>query len=78
MYRIIMSFILLLLGIVFVAGGVWLAVLGGSPFYVSSGIVLVIVAVLIARQDRRAGLLYAVLLAATLLSASLRLAAVTG
>jgi quinoprotein glucose dehydrogenase len=57
----------LLCGLGLVIGGIRLAELGGSPFYVSSGIVLVIVAVLIARQDRRAGLLYAVLLAATLL-----------
>lgn len=54
-------------GLGLLVGGIRLAALGGSPFYVSAGIVLTIVGVAIARRDRRAGLLYGVFLAATLL-----------
>src|ERR1700677_3276215 len=54
-------------GLGLMIGGIQLAALGGSPFYFSAGIVLTIVGVLIARRDRRAGLLYGAFLAAVLL-----------
>jgi quinoprotein glucose dehydrogenase len=39
-YRIILSLILVLLGLVFVTGGAWLAALGGSPYYLIAGIAI--------------------------------------
>jgi quinoprotein glucose dehydrogenase len=54
-------------GLGLMIGGIRLAALGGSPFYLSAGIVLTIVGGLIARHDRRAGLLYGVFLTAALL-----------
>ena len=40
MYRIILSVIVLLLGLALAAGGVWLATLGGSWFYILLGVLL--------------------------------------
>ncbi|WP_163269883.1 PQQ-binding-like beta-propeller repeat protein [Chelativorans alearense] len=47
MYRIIISWIVLLLGAVLAAGGVWLAALGGSWFYLLWGVLLVVSGALI-------------------------------
>jgi quinoprotein glucose dehydrogenase len=64
-YRKIMSFILLLLGVVLVAGGVWLAVLGGSLYYVIAGIAIALSGWLL-RKGRAIGLLlYALTLLGT-------------
>src|SRR5690606_38046167 len=41
-YRIVLSIIVILLGLVLVAGGIWLAAVGGSWFYILLGILLVI------------------------------------
>lgn len=40
MYRVVLSLIVILLGLVLAAGGVWLAVLGGSWFYIVWGVLL--------------------------------------
>ena len=37
MYRTIVSFVLALLGVALLAGGIWLAALGGSFFYILLG-----------------------------------------
>lgn len=46
-------------------GGVWLLAVGGSPYYIATGIVLLAVAWLIARRHPAAFLLYAVVLIGT-------------
>lgn len=46
MYRIIISLLVLLLGAALLAGGVWLAAVGGSWFYVLLGLGLIVSAVL--------------------------------
>jgi quinoprotein glucose dehydrogenase len=64
-YRLILSSILLLLGIVFVVGGVWLAALGGSMYYVIAGLAIVVSGWLVL-QRRASGLtLYALTLLVT-------------
>jgi quinoprotein glucose dehydrogenase len=65
-YRIIMSIILLLLGAVFVVGGVRLAVLGGSLYYVSAGIAIFLSGWLLLRRRATGLLLYALTLLGTL------------
>ncbi|MGD7069091.1 glucose/quinate/shikimate family membrane-bound PQQ-dependent dehydrogenase [Acetobacter sp. AAB5] len=55
-----------ILGVFLAGGGIWLALLGGSCFYVVCGIVLLATAVLLWRRRREALWLYAVLVAATL------------
>ena len=54
------------LGFVLGGGGVWLAILGGSSFYMACGLGLVATAVLLWRQRREALWLYAVISAGTL------------
>jgi quinoprotein glucose dehydrogenase len=61
-----MSFILLLLGIVFVAGGVWLAVLGGSLYYVIAGIAISLSGWLLLKRRTSGLILYALTLLGTL------------
>ncbi|MDO6414702.1 glucose/quinate/shikimate family membrane-bound PQQ-dependent dehydrogenase [Sphingomonas sp. BIUV-7] len=58
--------ICLLLGIVTGVPGAWLAGLGGSPYYLILGLALAANAVLLWRGARRAYLLYAVILLATM------------
>jgi glucose dehydrogenase len=66
MLTVVTGWILLLLGAALGAGGVWLAVLGGSWAYIAIGIGLLVSGVLLVRR-RRAGLgVYATLLIATL------------
>ncbi|HET6618824.1 MAG TPA: hypothetical protein VFG64_02720 [Dongiaceae bacterium] len=51
MYRIVLSVLVALLGLALLAGGIWLAALGGSWFYILLGIALVVSAgLLLARQ----------------------------
>ncbi|TWG99350.1 quinoprotein glucose dehydrogenase [Mesorhizobium sp. J18] len=65
MYRTTISLLVLLLGIVLLGGGVWLAVLGGSWFYILLGLALIISAALLLAR-RPVGLsLYALTLLAT-------------
>jgi quinoprotein glucose dehydrogenase len=66
MYRIIMSFVLLLLGIVFVAGGVRLAVLGGSLYYLIAGIAICLSGWLLLKRRSSGLTLYALTLLGTL------------
>jgi quinoprotein glucose dehydrogenase len=66
MYRIILSAIVFLMGAVLLAGGVWLASLGGSWFYIALGLALVSAGAL-TWAGRAIGLaIYAVALLATL------------
>ena len=66
MYRTVLSFLLILLGVALFGGGVWLAALGGSWFYIVLGAALAASgALLLARRD--SGLmLYAATLLVTL------------
>ncbi|WP_353641450.1 membrane-bound PQQ-dependent dehydrogenase, glucose/quinate/shikimate family [Mesorhizobium sp. WSM2239] len=66
MYRIAVSFVVIVLGLVLVAGGVWLAVIGGSWFYILWGALLVASGSLILLR-RAAGLaLYGITILVTL------------
>jgi len=65
MYRIIMSFIVLLLGIAFVMGGVRLAVLGGSLYYLIAGIAIALSGWLLLRRRAIGLILYALTLLGT-------------
>ena len=56
-----------LLGLVLAAGGAWLATLGGSWYYLLTGIVLIISAVQLARARASAFALYALALVATVI-----------
>jgi len=62
---IVLLLIFALLGLVLVAGGIWLAALGGSVYYAVAGAVLLAVAVMVRSRRSSAQLLYALLLAAT-------------
>ena len=67
MVSVITGWLLIVLGALLGAGGVWLAILDGSWAYIGLGVGLVITGVLLARR-RRAGLgVYAALLVATLI-----------
>jgi quinoprotein glucose dehydrogenase len=55
-----------LIGAASIAGGVWLSTLGGSPYYLITGIALVVTAWLLAIRSAEALRLYAVLLVGTL------------
>lgn len=52
-------------GLYLLVGGVWLSALGGSPYYVISGVVLVVIAILLYRRRAAALGLYALLLLCT-------------
>jgi quinoprotein glucose dehydrogenase len=64
-YRTIMSLILLLLGAVFVVGGVWLAALGGSLYYAIAGIAIALSGWLLLRRRATGLMLYALTLLGT-------------
>jgi quinoprotein glucose dehydrogenase len=66
MYRIIMSLILLLLGIVLAVGGARLVVLGGSLYYVIAGIALALSGWLLLKRHASGLICYALLLLGTL------------
>ncbi|WBO21317.1 glucose/quinate/shikimate family membrane-bound PQQ-dependent dehydrogenase [Sphingomonas abietis] len=61
------ALIFLLVGIAAFAGGGWLAVLGGSPYYVVLGVAMLVEAWLLWRGHRLAYPLYAAVIVATLL-----------
>lgn len=63
----ILGSLLLLIGLVVGAAGVWLATLGGSLYYVLAGIGLVLSGVLLVRRAQEALWLYALIVAATLI-----------
>jgi len=56
-----------LVGFVLLAGGGWLIVLQGSPYYLLAGAALMATGVMLARRHPAAGLVYAATLAATLI-----------
>ena len=67
MLTVVTGWVLVVLGALLGAGGVWLALLGGSWAYIALGIWLLITGVLLARR-RRVGLaVYAAMLVATLI-----------
>ena len=57
----------MLIGLYLVVGGGWLFGLGGSLYYLVSGVVLVTVSVLLLKSRREALLLYAALLLGTVI-----------
>jgi quinoprotein glucose dehydrogenase/quinate dehydrogenase (quinone) len=59
--------VLVLIGAIVGAGGVWLVVLGGSPYYALGGAMVLASGVLVSRGDQRGAWLYAAFLAASLL-----------
>ncbi len=67
MLSIITGLLLIVLGVLLGAGGVWLAVLGGSWAYIVLGIGLAATGVLLARRRRTALGVYALLLVVTLI-----------
>lgn len=60
--RIILSLLFAIIGAVLAVGGVRLAMLGGSPFFVAFGVVMLVTAVLIFKRSIAARWLYALLL----------------
>lgn len=66
MLSIVTGGLLALLGAVILVGGVWLAALGGSPFYTVMGLGLVVSGILVARRKRAGLAVYAALLILTL------------
>lgn len=66
MFDIVLSIVLMICGLALSAGGVWLAWLGGSVFYVLIGLALIVVAGLLWTGRRMALPVYAGLLVATL------------
>ncbi len=67
MYRIILSSLLLLLGAALTAGGIWLAALGGSWYYLIAGLAIAISGGLLMARRTDGLVLYAVTLFATLI-----------
>jgi quinoprotein glucose dehydrogenase len=65
-FRIILSVIIAVLGLVIAAGGVWLAVLGGSWFYILLGLLLVLSGALLLRRSASGLLLYGLTILLTL------------
>lgn len=66
MYRIIISLLVFLVGLIVAAGGIWLAAVGGSWFYVLLGLLLLAASVLTWRRNRFGIGLYGVTLLLTL------------
>lgn len=58
---------MVLAGLYLVIGGVWLIAVGGSPYYVVAGIVMLAIARLVLRKSALALWLYALLLICTLI-----------
>jgi quinoprotein glucose dehydrogenase/quinate dehydrogenase (quinone) len=63
----VLAIILLLIGLAVGAGGAWLIVLGGSPYYLLGGIAVGLSGFWLWRSNQRAGWLYAAFLIATCL-----------
>ena len=64
-FRWLYALLLLLIGLVLIVPGGFLVSLGGSPYYVLSGLALVAVAFFIARRSDKAIKLYGLILGAT-------------
>ncbi len=63
----IVSALLFLIGVFLVLPGVYLALLGGSPYYIVAGVLCIVSAALLWRGDARALPVYALLLAGTVI-----------
>lgn len=59
--------LLLVIGLLLTIPGGYLVALGGSPYYVLSGLTVLAIAILVFRRSERARLVYAILLVATLI-----------
>ena len=64
--RLCMTAVLAVIGLILLAGGILLIGEGGSPYYPLAGTLLLVSAVLLFRDDARARMVYAILLAATI------------
>ena len=67
LFPLIMVIIIAVIGVWTAAFGAWLAVLGGSLYYVIAGIGLIVTAVLVYRASAAALWVYAIVLAGTLI-----------
>ena len=65
-FRLITGFVYILAGFALAAGGVWLALLGGSPFYLLAGLGILISGVLLTMRLAEALLVYAAVMIATM------------
>ena len=64
---LILGIVFGLIGLVLTGGGAWLLISGGSPYYLVTGIALIVAGVLLARGRKVGGWLYIVIFAVTLL-----------
>jgi quinoprotein glucose dehydrogenase len=64
---IIVGAVLALIGLVLAVGGVWLVAVGGSPYYVVTGLLMIVAGILLIRQKIAGGWLYILIVAATIL-----------
>lgn len=66
-YAVFIGFVLLVIGLVLAAGGVWLISLGGSWYYAITGVLLVICGVLLCQKRRSGVMLFVVVWLGTLI-----------
>ena len=59
--------ILAIFALILLIGGIWLAVLGGSIYYIVAGLLLLVTAVLLKKSDSKAFLVYAALMLGTVI-----------
>jgi len=64
---ILLGIIIVIIGAVLAAGGIWLSILGGSWYYLLAGIALLVSGVLIIRENAAGAWVYAVTYAATVI-----------
>ncbi len=65
--RVFTALILVLFGVILLAGGIYLAVLGGSWYYIIAGLMLLVSGVLLFRRSIASLLVYAVLMLGTII-----------
>jgi len=63
--RLLSVIFAVLTGLYLLAGGVWLCMIGGSPYYAITGIVMLVVAAMLAKRQGAALVLYSLLLLCT-------------
>jgi len=66
-FAIVLGVLLIVIGIVLAAGGAWLLALGGSAYYLPTGLALIVSGCLLAYRRAEGAWLYVVVFAATLL-----------
>ncbi|MFC0103663.1 membrane-bound PQQ-dependent dehydrogenase, glucose/quinate/shikimate family [Sphingopyxis terrae] len=64
---LILGLLIALIGIVLAGGGAWLAAIGGSPYYVITGVAMIVAGGLLCRGARAGAWLYIAIFAVTLL-----------